>query len=378
MLYGPIFVDDLHKDLDPVQEIFDRDYTDRLLPGFEHEDRDPRRKPLSPERSLGSVIKLLTPSPSYKPEYNAWLNAMPPRILALVFMIKRLYRPEWGDAWREHLSVDEVNGAPGHELKVFDRQHRRVLSARRLRPGGHVADLQAAPGLHRRGEGADGGRHHRLGRGPGAAMCNGCAAGVLESGHSVKLAKNCEYRLFQRPDDAIIPGFDKQTKPDMAQPGNFMSNFEPLKGAGPGGGRGGCPDPVDSSPRPCASCLEQAARDGVAVVSSAHPRLVDGKPSQEPALPPDPSGPDRPGGQVRRRGRGPLPPQAAPGHAGVLPRWTRCSPAGATIRRNRGIRPLAVYNPIHYQELPELFMDFICSLTGKSPSTTGAGSARAR
>jgi phosphoenolpyruvate carboxykinase (diphosphate) len=38
------------------------------------------------------------------------------------------------------------------------------------------------------------------------------------------------------------------------------------------------------------------------------------------------------------------------------------------------IRSLAVFNPIHYQELPELFMDFICSLTGKSPSTTGAGS----
>jgi hypothetical protein len=39
-----------------------------------------------------------------------------------------------------------------------------------------------------------------------------------------------------------------------------------------------------------------------------------------------------------------------------------------------GIRALSVYNPIHYQEVPELFMDFICSLTGKSPSTTGAGS----
>ncbi|MGB6429499.1 MAG: hypothetical protein WBF06_02860, partial [Candidatus Acidiferrales bacterium] len=36
--------------------------------------------------------------------------------------------------------------------------------------------------------------------------------------------------------------------------------------------------------------------------------------------------------------------------------------------------PLAVYNPIHYQELPELFMEFISSLTGKSPSTTGFGS----
>jgi hypothetical protein len=49
-----------------------------------------------------------------------------------------------------------------------------------------------------------------------------------------------------------------------------------------------------------------------------------------------------------------------------------------TGRRNNppaeGVRSLAVYNPIHYQELPELFMDFICSLTGKSPSTTGAGS----
>ena len=39
-----------------------------------------------------------------------------------------------------------------------------------------------------------------------------------------------------------------------------------------------------------------------------------------------------------------------------------------------GLPPLAVYNPIHYQELPELFMEFISSLTGKSPSTTGFGS----
>jgi hypothetical protein len=39
-----------------------------------------------------------------------------------------------------------------------------------------------------------------------------------------------------------------------------------------------------------------------------------------------------------------------------------------------GLPALAVYNPIHYQELPELFMEFIASLTGKSPSTTGFGS----
>ena len=41
------------------------------------------------------------------------------------------------------------------------------------------------------------------------------------------------------------------------------------------------------------------------------------------------------------------------------------------------IRGLAVYNPIHYQELPELFMDFICSLTGKSSKHHWRGQRRA-
>ena len=38
------------------------------------------------------------------------------------------------------------------------------------------------------------------------------------------------------------------------------------------------------------------------------------------------------------------------------------------------IPALAVHNPIHYFELPELFMELTSSMTGKSPSTTGAGS----
>ena len=76
--------------------------------------------------------------------------------------------------------------------------------------------------------------------------------------------------------------------------------------------------------------------------------------------------------------------------AEIAARLAREIPAGRPVyfpvnavlagRRNNppdpkiGLPPLAVYNPIHYQELPELFMDFICSLTGKSPSTTGFGS----
>ena len=109
VIYRPLFVDDLDADLDRVQEIFDRDYTQRFKPGHEDQDRDSTRKPLSPERSLGSVIKLLIPSSVYTDEFNAWLESIPPRILALVFLIKRFYRHEWGGRWRDHLSVDVVD-----------------------------------------------------------------------------------------------------------------------------------------------------------------------------------------------------------------------------------------------------------------------------
>ena len=45
---------------------------------------------------------------------------------------------------------------------------------------------------------------------------------------SAKFVHNCEYRLFQRPDDAIHRGFDKQTEKDLSRPGNFISNFQCL------------------------------------------------------------------------------------------------------------------------------------------------------
>ena len=44
-----------------------------------------RERPiLSPERSLGSVIKLLTPSPEYTDEHNEWLRQLPQTIRQLV------------------------------------------------------------------------------------------------------------------------------------------------------------------------------------------------------------------------------------------------------------------------------------------------------
>ena len=110
-------------------------------------------------------------------------------------------------------------------------------------------------------------------------------------------------------------------------------------------------------------------------VSSANPRLVDGKPTKNPRyqqIRPDLLDPRslylaRLGARLRRRlanDKDVLFPVRA-----VLP-GRRNNPANPEA----GIRPLCCFGPIHYLELPELFMDFIASLTGKSPSTTGAGS----
>ena len=45
---------------------------------------------------------------------------------------------------------------------------------------------------------------------------------------SYKFAANCKARLFQRPDDAVHRGLDRQTEADISRPDNFLSNFEPL------------------------------------------------------------------------------------------------------------------------------------------------------
>ncbi len=159
----------------------------------------------------------------------------------------------------------------------------------------------------------------------------------------------------------------------MSQPGNFMANYRPL-------GRDQLADLVEDVhifykySAPMQGLLRTAYEKGSEfTVSSAHPRMVDGAPSKNPRylqVRPDLVRPERKylaemGTRLQRK----LDAQAP-----------ICYPVDAVLagRRNNppepGIRPLAVYNPIHYQELPELFMDFICSLTGKSPSTTGAGS----
>ena len=370
VIYGSIFINDLKEDLDKVEEIFNYDYSQRLKPGFENEDRDPTRQPLSLERSLGSVIKLLTPSVATTDEYNAWLCDIPARILSIVFIIKRFYHEDWGDNWRKHFSVDVINGRPGHALKLDGRE----LVASYLRVGLDKENTWQTYKVRQDFIATE-----------KVQMEDDITASVVVSSEvlanhsplsenpSIKLTTNCEYRLFQRPDEAIHRGYDKQTEYDMSQPGNFIANYEPLIGEKL---TSEVEDIVEFQKYtdPMRNLLKATYEKGDQyVVSSARPRMVNGEPSKNPRYL-----------QIRPDLQQPMRTYAAEIGARFHREVAADQPliqnvnSVLTGRRNNppepGIRPLAVYNPIHYQELPELFMDFICSVTGKSPSTTGAGS----
>ena len=104
------------------------------------------------------------------------------------------------------------------------------------------------------------------------------------SNPSVKFVHNAEARLFQRPDEAIHRGYDKQTEHDLSEPGNFLSNFQPLTAQD---ARELVEDAIgfETYTEPMRHLILDAAADGGGpryFVSSAHPRVVDGQPSKNP------------------------------------------------------------------------------------------------
>jgi len=376
MLYGPIFVAHIEKDFAKLDEIFSRNYQDRWRADYGSRpdySSQPSRSVLAADRSLGSVIQLLTQSPDYSDEYNAWLESIADHVYAMALIIKRFTEPEIHQHWRDHFGVDIVNGSPGHELKFGERSlvgtYLRVgLDKSRWRTFKLRQDFIPAAKVQREDDISASVVVPQSKLGP--------LGPTVAPAMSYKFVENCEYRLFQRPDDAIHRGLDKQTEIDFARPGNFISNFEPL---------GLCEakqivdDVIDFEKftAPMQKMLTQSVQQHTSyVVSSAHPRrFSDGSISKNPRYLQD--RPDMVNARdtyVAYRGMQLF--RSIPAGQPVY------VPVGAILcgRRNNppdkpaGIRSLAVYNPLHYQELPELIMDFVCSLTGKSPSTTGAGS----
>jgi hypothetical protein len=158
----------------------------------------------------------------------------------------------------------------------------------------------------------------------------------------------------------------------MSGPGLFCSNFQPLTASDATAIVEDVAVHDAFTPAMREHVSHNAARGEGFSICSAKPRLVGGKPSKNPRYlqvrPDSVKVRDRYLAEMGARlyRRIPLPEPVIFPVISVLSGRRNNPPDGA-------IKPLCVYGPIHYQELPELFMDYICSVTGKSPSTTGAG-----
>lgn len=371
--YSPFHIKNIEEDFDYADLIINYDYSERwenIRP-----DANPSRPFLSPERTLGSAVKLLTPSDQYNAEYNKFLQDIPLHIKILVLYIKRLYRTDQKTKdWKEQMSVEVFNGRKGN---ILMHKNKKVMAScvrigfsqngdwllHKLRsdfiPSQKIQmedDITASITI------------------PSSSLKN--LNPEYAHNKSIKITTNCEAHLFQRPDEAIHRGYDVEAEADIVSKDTFLTNYEPLK-------KQDAIEILDDAinfdlyTEPVKELIKKVAKkdyDGYFVVPS-HPRIVNGKPSKNPRYQQKNifkhENIDSYLAEIGIRLHRKIESKEAvnfPVNA-VLP-GRRNNPAN----REKGIRALSVYNPIHYQELPELFMDFICSLTGKSPSTTGAGS----
>tara|TARA_B110000037_G_scaffold29139_1_gene34811 strand:+ start:88516 stop:91971 length:3456 start_codon:yes stop_codon:yes gene_type:complete len=370
-IHIPFYISDLQSVFDEVEAVIHHDY------GHRFKDTDIKskdgRKILSSDRSLGSVIKLLTPRKEYTDKHNAFVEGIPTQIKELVLLLKRFYKADWGDDWRERFSVDVINGVAGHELKYKNSK----LSSSYLRVGYDSKSNWRVFGLRKDFAAA-----------AKIQMEDDITASVVvprelldglpitAPNPSLKFTYNCEYRLFQRPDDAIIRGYDKKAEADLSSQNSFLSNYQPLT-------RAEAQEIVEDAVRfdHFTDPMKKRLKDFVSepetqpdfVCCSANPRIVDGSPTKNPRYLQNRLGLEDPGSiylhQMSSRLYRKLDADAAihyPVNA-VLPGRRNNPPDGP-------IRCLAVFNPVHYMPLPEAFMEFVSSMTGKSPSTTGAGS----
>ncbi len=371
--YGYFYIENLEDAEDKVDWIINYDYSHRWK--NIRKDADPSRPFLSPRRTLGSAVKLLTPSDQYNDEYNKLLREIPENIRTLAFFVKRHFREHENEDfnWKEYFNVEIVNGRPGNIL----RYKHEPITASYVRIGfneegrWYVHKLRSdfIPSLKIQTE-DDISASITL---PADKLKN---LNEEYKNPSLKLLTNCESHFFQRPDEAVIRGYDKDAELDIVSDGTFLTNYEPLK-------KCVARDLIDNAisfekyTQPVKDFIRKVAENekDIYFVAPSHTRIVDGKPTNNPRYlqknifkgETQDTYLAEVGVRLFRKIK-PEDPVMFPVNA-VLP-GRRNNP----VDKKAGFRPLSVYNPIHYQELPELFMDFVCSITGKSPSTTGAGS----
>ncbi|AUP79945.1 hypothetical protein [Flavivirga eckloniae] len=370
--YSPFNIQDIEEDFKKADEIIEFDYSTRWK--VKDPNRPKSRPFLSEDRTLSSAVKLLIPSEENSDEFNEFLENIPSHIRSLVLFVKRLYRQAHGVLnWKDYMSVEIINGKKGTGLLHnntpvvgsyvrlgFNQKGNWMLNKLRsdFSPCEKIQtedDISASITL------------------PREQLKN---LNPSFDNKSVKVLINCEAHLFQRPDEAIVRGYDKLAELDIVSDGRFLTNYRLMKKE----------DAIalyedtinfDKYTQPVKDFLisiVNSPNDEENFVIPSHTRIVDGVPTNNPRyLEPNRTFNETEatyladiGVRLSRQIKSEDPVIHVVN--AILP-GRRNNP----VDKEAGIRPLAVYNPIHYQETPELFMEFISSLTGKSPSTTGAG-----
>ena len=224
LLKGPVFVKDYHRDMDQVAEILGRDFS------AIYRNRPPDERSRRPDSEPGAIARLGDPDA----DAVAGIHRRAQRLGRASFRrpcanssspSSATTSPEWGDNWREHFTVDRINGFLGHELK-FDNQK---LVSNYLRVG---YDPDGSWRIYKlRPDFCPAEKVQMEDDITASVVLPRDALNDLDPEYdnpSVKLVANCERLLFQRPDDAIYRGVDTQAEADIAGPGNFLSNFEPI------------------------------------------------------------------------------------------------------------------------------------------------------
>jgi len=214
----PVIVADFSRDLDQVETIIRKDTAcafSRTFPSAALRPPAPQPQPL-----LGSVIKL-SPFTRIHRGIQRWLNTIPYYVKELVFIVSASTNPV-GRRLAQALPRRPHQRRPRLRVEVPQRQARHqylrvgytedgswrtsppqgLLPARKIQ----TEDDITAPS-------------------PSRASTSRPQPALPPL--SVKFAVNCEYRLFQRPDDAVIRATTRPPSRPLPA-GNFISNFEPL------------------------------------------------------------------------------------------------------------------------------------------------------
>ena len=137
ILEGPVFVGDFQHDVEHVAEILKMDFSAIYKDG--RTDQRTQRSILGPERTMGSVIHLFTPSPEYTDEHNDWLSTLPYTLRELLVHGEALLPSGMGRQLARAFCCGSRQRIPGARAEVREPEAGRTITCAwatiRMAPG---------------------------------------------------------------------------------------------------------------------------------------------------------------------------------------------------------------------------------------------------